>query len=106
MSLFTKIATLLKPAPREDPEGYWVYVQCDRCGEKLRNRIHLHNDLSIRYGEKPRADTYITQKTIIGSGTCFQPIELTLIFDDQRELIEHSIEGGRFITAEEFAADE
>jgi hypothetical protein len=105
MNFFTKIAALLKPAPREDPEGYWVYVQCDRCGEKLRNRIHLHNDLSVRYGRTSRADTYITQKTIIGGGSCFQPIELTLIFDDQRKVIKREIEGGRLITAEEFAAE-
>ena len=105
MSLFTKIVALLKPAPREDPEGYWVYVQCDRCNEKLRSRIHLHNDLSIRYGKTPRADTYISQKTIIGSGSCFQPIELTLVFDDQRKVINREIEGGRYITAEDFAAE-
>ncbi len=105
MKLFTKIAALLKPAPREDPEGYWVYVQCNRCGEKLRSRIHLHNDLSIRYGKTSRANTYITQKTIIGSGTCFQLIELTLIFDDQRKLTQREIEGGRFITKEEYAAE-
>ena len=105
MSLFTKIAAFLNPAPQEDPEGYWVYVQCDRCDEKLRCRIHLHNDLSIRYGKKPRADTYISHKTIIGSGSCFQPIELSLVFNDQREVIEREIEGGRFITAEDYAAE-
>jgi hypothetical protein len=105
MSLFTKITDLLKPAPREDPMGYWVFVECARCGEKLRSRIHLHNDLSVRYGKTRRYDTYITQKTIIGSGTCFQPIELTLTFDDQRKVVGREITGGRFITEEEYASE-
>lgn len=81
---------------------YWVYVLCNRCNEKLRTTVNLSNDLSIRYGESDADDTYFTRKTIIGRDLCFQPIEVELTFDRKRNLIDRQIQGGRFITEEEY----
>jgi hypothetical protein len=82
-------------APKQ--EGYWIYVRCRRCGEVIKTRLDLLNALS------PMDEGgYMIQKTLVGSGLCFQRIEATLTFDDNRRLIDQSAVGGEFITAEQF----
>jgi hypothetical protein len=79
-----------------------VYVRCKKCGEVLKARIDLRNDLSIRYGEGGESDHYFTRKTIIGSKGCYAPIEIELKFDDKRELLDQTIQGGEFLTEDEY----
>lgn len=104
MGLFKKSASLFAPREAGDRYARWLYVQCDHCGEKLRARVDLRNDLSIQYGETDGAVTYFCRKTLVGSGRCFQPIETGLTFDAGRQLIERQIQGGRFISEEEYRA--
>ncbi len=85
-----------------EPRGYPVYVVCDRCGEYLTTRIDKANDLSIEYGDKPRQDTYFCRKLLVGEGPCYEKIEVELIFDHNKKLVEKSIQGGSFITEEEY----
>ena len=47
---------------------------------------------------------YIARKTMVGSQLCFERIEVTLIFDERRQVIEHGVAGGDVITAAEFEA--
>lgn len=103
MNLLKKIANLFVSST--DDRGFWIYVRCTRCGEKLRTRIDLMTDLTVRYGEGNGKDVYYTRKTLIGSNLCFQPIEATLTFDIQRQLIDKQITGGEFITKEEFEVE-
>ena len=60
----------------------WVYVRCAGCGEKLRTRISLNNDLSIDFGEGENQDIYICRKTLVGNQQCFRRIEI-LIFGQE-----------------------
>jgi hypothetical protein len=39
------------------------------------------------------------RKVLMGSGRCFQPIEVTLKFDEGRRLLERQITGGKFTAA-------
>jgi len=84
--------------------GLHIYARCDRCGETLTTRVDRSNDLSVDYGEKPRKDTYFCRKVLVGSGPCYQKIEVELTFDHNRKLLERDISGGSFITQEEFQA--
>jgi hypothetical protein len=103
MNLLKKISNLLVRSA--DDRGFWIYVQCNRCGEKLSTRVDLMADLTVRYSEGGGADVYYTRKTLIGSELCFQPIEATLTFDVRRQLIDKEITGGEYITKEEFEAE-
>ena len=104
MNLLKKIGDLFVRS--EDDQGLWIYVRCSRCGEKLKTRVDLLTDLTVRYGEGGSEDAYFTRKTLIGSDLCFQPIEATLTFDLRRQLLDKQITGGEFITKEEFDAEE
>lgn len=100
MSFFKKIAQFVSPPA--DSNVYWVYTKCNRCGEKLRARVNLSNDLSINYGDKQSGDTYYCRKVIMGSGKCFQCIVVGLTFNKNRNLINREIQGGQFIDDKEY----
>ena len=61
----------------------------------------MSNDLSINYGDKEKEDTYFCRKVIMGSGKCFQRIEVKITFDKNRNLLNREIQGGQFISEEE-----
>jgi len=88
----------------EDPMIYWVYARCEKCGEPLRARVNLRNDLSAQFGEGREETTYFCRKVIVGSGKCYSPVEVRLTFDTRRNLAKREIEGGAFITEEEYAS--
>ena len=82
-------------APSADRFGYMVYVRCQECGEPIRARVDMRNELSLR----DDADGYIVRKTLIGSQRCYHPVEVTLYFDVDRQLTKREIQGGEFVEA-------
>lgn len=82
------------------PGGYVVYVRCRRCGEVVRARINLSNDLS-----EDDEGNYAVHKTLVG-GTrrCYARLEMSLVFDAKRQLLSREVSGGEFVTEAEFAA--
>lgn len=99
MSFLKRLSELIAPnqRPRFDERSYLLYVRCRRCGEIIPARIDLMNELSREY------DTghYRTRKIVMGSGKnrCFQQIELNLVFDRNKQLIEQSATGGEIVAA-------
>ena len=82
-----------------DADEYWIYVRCLRCGELIKTRLDLRSSLSMS-----DEGGYIVNKTLMGNELCFQRIEVTLHFNDNRQLIDREITNGEFLTAEEFEA--
>jgi len=99
MGFFDRMKSRLVGGGERDRSGYWIYVRCLRCGELIKTRIDLRNDLSLREG-----GGFVVSKMLVGSQRCFERVEVTLTFDDNRQLIEREIVRGDFITAEEFEA--
>lgn len=84
-----------------DPNVYWIYAQCRRCGEPLKTRVNLMNEPS----EADDGEGWIVRKGLVGSGAnhCFQTVEVTLKFDaKKRNVVENEATGGKLITAEEY----
>lgn len=79
------------PAPSRT-DSFAFTVVCSRCGEQIEGRVNLLNDLSA----DDEGTGYHVRKVLMGSGHCFQRIEVELTFDSERHLIEKRIEGGRF----------
>jgi len=80
---------------------YWITAKCNRCGEIIRARVDLRNDLSINYGDRDEDTTYFCRKMLIGSQQCYQQIEIELTFDARRKLIQQEIRGGKFVEEDE-----
>jgi len=80
-------------------EGFFVYVQCDRCDAKVRLRINKQYDLI------PTGEGYEWHKTIVDS-RCFQRIPTVAHFDRGLNMTHADIQGGRYISLEEYEAKE
>ncbi len=104
MSLFKRFSQIFARSGGTDESGYWIYVGCAHCGEVLRTRVDLHNDLSLRFGDEGGESSYFTRKTLIGSERCFRPVSVELSFDMNRRLVDRTISGGEFITADEYTS--
>jgi hypothetical protein len=104
MTFLKKLGSLFSSPGVSSKEEYWLYARCTACGEKLRIRINLYNDLSINYGEKDSQNTYVCRKMLVGNQRCFRRIEIKLTYNVNRKLIDREIIGGEFISAEEFEA--
>lgn len=100
MSFLKKISRMFASPPRSEESGYWIYARCNRCGEALRSRVDLYNELSLDYEDE--TPVYFCRKVLIGESRCFQPIEVWLKFDQSRKLISSEISGGELISAEEY----
>jgi hypothetical protein len=100
--LIKKLSNMFSPSKDHDPQGYRIYVSCNRCGEKISTRVDLSNDLSPDYGDEGKAIIYYCRKVLMGQKMCFQRVEVHLKFNEARQLLEREISGGKFIDKEEF----
>ncbi|MDZ7843631.1 MAG: hypothetical protein U5K99_02340 [Anaerolineales bacterium] len=102
MGFLDKVKSLF--APQGDRRGRMVYARCEKCGEILHTRVDLYHDLSVEYGDRRGEDKYFSRKVLMGDSGCFQRVELDLIFDRDRRLVDVDARGGEYLTAEEAAA--
>lgn len=80
-----------------DKHGIYFYVQCDNCGAGVKVRADKQHDLSHADGG------YVWHKTIVDS-RCFRPMHTVVHFDGKYNVTSHTLEGGRYITKEEYEA--
>ncbi len=108
MNFLKRLTSFFSAPSASSSRYYWINVKCNRCGEIIRGRVDLHNDLSIDYGigeggEKSERSsgegnvTYFCRKVLIGEQRCYQPIEVELTFDKDHRLLDQKIKGGKFI---------
>jgi hypothetical protein len=101
-SLFKKLTNLFSAPKQQDSYEYWIFVRCDRCGEKISTRVDLRNDLSPEYGEEEKETIFYCRKVLMGQKLCFQQVEVHLKFSEKREPLDREISGGKFISDEEY----
>ena len=98
MSLLKKISGLFTGSNQENKSASLeIVVQCSRCGENIRSRIDLTNDLSAEYGEDDQEAYFLCRKVLIGKQGCYAPIEIILNFDAGRNVTDRQITGGKFV---------
>ena len=97
MGFFKRLSQIFSASGKPEPAVLWMAVKCHRCGEIIRTRVDLRNDLSIQY-EPSGPTTYFCRKIVMSdSGNCFQRIEVELTFDANRRLQQKEITGGMFV---------
>jgi hypothetical protein len=104
MNILKKLSKILSSPPPKTDRAMYLYVQCNKCGEKLRARVDVWNELTPEFdGKSDNPASYHSRKVLIGEKNCYQPIELKLKFDKNHKLIEKQIYGGKYIDQAEFA---
>ena len=78
-----------------------LYVRCDHCGAPVHVRVDPRNDLLIEYGNDDDAAGYRLHKEIMDS-RCFRLMRAEVAYDRSRREISRRIEGGAFISKEEY----
>src|SRR4051794_11530013 len=86
--------------PAADAHGYHVYVRCNRCGSIVHVRIDMRNDLAADYGDT-EAEGYTVVKDVMDD-RCFRLMRAELQFDKKRRETSRQVEGGTFVTEEEW----
>ena len=73
------------------------YLQCEKCGEKIKVRINKRTDLESGYKEPADSGpAYTLHKEALGNN-CPNLIRISMEFDRRREIISRDITGGKFI---------
>ena len=78
-----------------------LYVRCKRCGAPIHVRIDLRNELTIEYSDDEQPSGYQLIKEIMDD-RCFRLMRAELTFDARKRELSREIEGGTFMTREEY----
>jgi hypothetical protein len=85
----------------QDRDAIWLYVRCDVCRQKMKLRVDRRFDLRRDFEQ----DGYKLDKEIM-DGTCFSLMMARIRFDSSYRILSQELEGGSFLTREEFEGEE
>ena len=81
----------------------WLYVRCNRCGEKIRIRLNRSTDAQPEYDDGGRLLHYLIRKEILGSsGTCFALMSVEMQLDGAGRILSQEPQGCTIISEDEF----
>ena len=86
---------------RQCDDAIHLYVACGRCRAVVHVRVDPRNDLMPEYGEGDDLIGYRLIKEIMDSH-CFRLMRAEIEYDARRREIRRTIEGGAFITRDEY----
>lgn len=89
-------------AEQTDKNAMHLYIKCKRCSTPVHVRVNLGNDLQADYGDSA-AEGYRLNKDVMDD-RCFRIMRLEIDFDARRKETSRTLEGGTFITQEEWEA--
>jgi hypothetical protein len=73
-----------------------LYIRCSRCGSIVPVRIRTSSDISRDDDDAP-----FVRKVVIDN-TCYSRMEMELRFDGAYRIVDRSIQGGEFVTREQW----
>ncbi|MCI0347440.1 MAG: hypothetical protein L0221_18685 [Chloroflexi bacterium] len=103
MGFLDALKSLLGGGAATDRGALYLYVRCSRCGDVVRVRINMANELQQDFGEADGVAGYSLRKGVVDS-KCFRPIQVAVKFDGRRRETSREIEGGEFVGPEEYEA--
>lgn len=103
MNFFKQLAGLFSGRSGGSSHRYLpIYVLSRRCNEPIAGQVDLYNELSR--GDEESGHAYYSRKGLHTSGVnrCFDQVEVHLYFDRNKQLVDHEVEGGRWLTVDEY----
>ncbi|HLA80442.1 MAG TPA: hypothetical protein VJP78_02260 [Thermoleophilia bacterium] len=99
MGLLDRLTSLFSSRPsREADDAIHIYVECGRCKSRVHARLDKRHDLSQGEG-----GGFFVRKEIMDS-KCFRLMAAEIVFDGGYRIQSQNLDGGRFISKEEFEA--
>jgi len=90
--------------PPKDRNLIPIYLSDKKCNEKIKVLVRKTYDIHSLYEEEGEA-AYRLNKVVI-CNKCYNKINLSIDFDRNYNIIKKTIEGGNFITEEEYNKEE
>lgn len=90
-----------RAAPSGGGTIIWLYVRCERCGERIRVRINRNTDAQPEYDESGRQTHYMLRKEILGN-QCPNLMSVEMQLDNGGRLVEQHAERCVVITEHEY----
>jgi len=99
MGLLDRLTSLFSSRPsKEADDAIHIYVECGRCKSRVHVRLDKRHDLSQGEG-----GGFFVRKEIMDS-KCFRLMAAEIAFDGGYRVQSQNLDGGRFISKEEFEA--
>ena len=99
MGLLEKLASLFGARGGSGTDdAIHIYVECERCKSKVHVRLDRRHDISLR-----EEGGYYVRKEIMDS-KCFRLMVAEITFDSAYRIQSQEVQGGRFLTRQEFEA--
>jgi hypothetical protein len=97
MGLLDRLASLLgSKGVGGGDDAIHIYVECERCKSIVHVRLDRRHDISLR-----EDGGYYVRKEIMDS-KCFRLMAAEITFDSAYRIQSQEVQGGRFLTKEEF----
>ena len=97
MGFLDMLTSLFSTKPsRGADEAIHVYVECGRCRSAVHVRLDKRHDISQGEG-----GGYFVRKEVMDS-KCFRLMTAEIVFDGTYRIQSQQVQGGRFLTKEEF----
>lgn len=105
MSFLSKLFGPLFGQPPSGSNRYLpIYALSHRCREAVTGQVDLMNELSL--DDESKGGFYVRKVLhTSGRGRCFAEVELELWLDGNKRIVRQEVHGGRWLTAEEYAAE-
>jgi hypothetical protein len=99
MGLLEKLASLFgSTSSGATDDAIHIFVECERCKSRVHVRLDRRHDISAR-----EEGGYYVRKEIMDS-KCFRLMAAEITFDSAYRIQNREVQGGRFLTQEEFEA--
>ncbi|HMO60411.1 MAG TPA: hypothetical protein PKA05_03245 [Roseiflexaceae bacterium] len=95
------LRTLFSGGHTPGDDAIHLYVRCDRCQSLVHVRIDPRNDLAVEYDDGDDPAGYRLVKEIMDS-RCFRLMRAEISYDRGKRELARSLDGGTFITREEY----
>lgn len=106
MSIWSRLSKMITGGAGGGPDNRTqnIFVLSQRCREPIAGQVDLLNELSRT--EDDGAEFY-SRKVLHTSGDnrCFDQVEVNLWFDRNKRIVNHEVSGGRWLEADEYAAE-
>lgn len=80
----------------------FIFIQDNRCSNKIKILLRKSYDISRVYNDK---SVYFRVNKGVVCNNCYHKIDLRIDFDKRYNIIEQEIDGGKFISEEEYNSE-
>jgi transcription elongation factor Elf1 len=105
MGFLKKLAEMFTAPSALGSRMRWYYIQCGKCGKKIKIGVNMSSEVVNNYADTKSGSPAYTLRKVAQDDHCFTPIEINIGYDQMQKEIDKKIQGGKFLSEEEFKTE-